>query len=235
MDFRTWEPVYETILSDFGFEREADERARDRLAELLQDDSTLDTTELHAAGCRVAIAGAADCLEGESILAENADRVFAAGNAADRLHNLGVTVDCVVTDLDKHTGTVGGFATRGTPIAVHAHGDNVHLLEEAVPGMPADRILPTTQAEPAGRVGNFGGFTDGDRAAFLADAFGAASLVFPGWEFEDSSEGDSKRRKLTWACRLLCWLERRRAERFEVLDGWRDTFDMSSIPGFEEP
>jgi len=85
--------------------------------------------------------------------------------------------------------------------------------------------VPTTQAAPASPVRNYGGFTDGDRAAFFADHFGAASLVFPGWDFEDPSVTTEKRQKLRWAERLLRWLEQRRGERFDVLDGRRDDIE----------
>jgi len=114
----------------------------------------------------------------------------------------------------------------GTPVAVHAHGDNTDAVEELVPTFDAAAVLPTTQAEPADPVVNPGGFTDGDRAAFLADACGADRLVFPGWEFDDPTVGPEKARKLLWAERLLRWLERRREERFGVLEGRRDRIDL---------
>ncbi|MFC6736148.1 hypothetical protein ACFQEQ_07845, partial [Halolamina salina] len=71
-------------------------------------------------------------------------------------------------------------------------------------------------------VRNFGGFTDGDRDAFLADALGAGELRFVGWQFDDPDVGELKARKLHWAERLLYWLETRRGERFVVLDGRRE-------------
>ena len=91
-------------------------------------------------------------------------------------------------------------------------------------------MIPTTQAAPADGVRNFGGFTDGDRAAFFADAVGAAELVFPGWAFDDPTVSAEKRHKLGWAERLLYWLERRRDERFGVLDGRRDAIDTTPLP-----
>jgi uncharacterized Rossmann fold enzyme len=39
-----------------------------------------------------------------------------------------------------------------------------------------------------------------------------------------------KRRKLAWAERLLYWLERRRGERFSVLDGRRNGIETSALP-----
>ena len=62
-------------------------------------------------------------------------------------------------------------------------------------------------------------------AAFLADRCGAARLVFPGWDLDDPAVDGQKARKLDWAERLLRLLERRRGERFPVLDGRRESID----------
>ena len=128
----------------------------------------------------------------------------------------------MVTDLDKSPDTARKLTHEGIPVAVHAHGDNVPAVEEWVPQFDSDHVLPTTQAEPRDPVRNYGGFTDGDRAAFLVDAFDAAELVFPGWDFDDTTLTATKRKKLHWAERLLHWLERRRDDRFSVLDERRD-------------
>ena len=223
MNYQTWLPVYERILADFGYDRTGDEQARDRLADLVTafDESRLDWID----GATVAVAGAGPSLESEAEVAADADAVIAASVAADRLREVGVTVDLMVTDLDKTPDTARELTREGTPVAVHAHGDNVPAVEQWVPLLDGEHVLPTTQAEPSGPVRNYGGFTDGDRAAFLADAFGAAALRFPGWDFDDQSVGAEKRRKLAWAERLLHWLERRRSERFAVLDGRRENVD----------
>jgi uncharacterized Rossmann fold enzyme len=222
MNFREWEPVYERILGDFGFDRAADERARDVLADLLREDSPRMLRACRLEGETVAVAGAGPSLERETAVAAGADRVFAASTATDRLREAGVDVDWMVTDLDKNPETVRVLTAEGVPVAVHAHGDNVAALETHVPTFTADAVLPTTQAAPAGPVVNPGGFTDGDRAAFLADHLGADELVFPGWDFDDPSVSPTKRRKLAWAERLLAWLETRRDDQFAVLDGRRD-------------
>ncbi|MDG5776014.1 DUF115 domain-containing protein [Haloarculaceae archaeon H-GB1-1] len=228
MDFDTWNPVYEAILQDFGFDRAADERARDVLAGVLDD--RYDASDLDVAGKTVAIAGAGPSLSANLGLARDADAVFAASNAATVLREAGVPVDCMVTDVDKSPATAQALTGEGTPVAVHAHGDNVPELREHVPRFDHAFVLPTTQAEPTAVVANYGGFTDGDRAAFLADALGAGRLTFPGWDFDDPAVGPMKRRKLRWAARLLLWLERRRGERFGVLDGRRDAIDDAALP-----
>jgi len=230
MDYNDWNPVYEAILADFGYPRSGDETARDRLATLLNGRPTFAPESLAFERNTVAIAGGAPSLTDEVALAADADVVIAASTAADRLLERGVGIDLVVTDLDKHPATVARLTRSGTPVAVHAHGDNVDLVATTVPGCDPAFVVPTTQAEPAGPVRNFGGFTDGDRAAFLADHFGAASLSFPGWDFDDEAVTAEKARKIAWAERLLYWLERRRDEQFAVLDGRRDAIDTSALP-----
>ncbi|MHB9285813.1 6-hydroxymethylpterin diphosphokinase MptE-like protein [Halobacteriales archaeon Cl-PHB] len=230
MNFETWEPVYESILADFGYDRAGDERARDRLAALLAGDVPVSLAERSFEGETVAVAGAGPSLEADLDRCRTADVVVAASTAADRLVEAGVAVDWAVTDLDKHPAFVADLTADGLPVAIHAHGDNVGLLEEYVPTYAVESVLPTTQAAPSGPVVNLGGFTDGDRAAFLADHLGAAHLVFPGWDFDDTEVREEKRRKLRWAERLLVWLEQRRDERFAILDGRREAVDTSALP-----
>jgi len=155
----------------------------------------------------------------------DADSVVAASTAADVVCDAGYDVDLFVTDLDKNPETARDLTKAGTPVAAHAHGDNVPLVEEWAPQLAHEHVVATTQAAPTDAVYNFGGFTDGDRAAFLADEFGAAELRFVGWDFDDPSVSPSKAKKLRWAERLLHLLERRRDERFTVLDGRRDDID----------
>jgi len=228
MDFDTWEPVYEAILADFGYAREGDEAARDELAELVDpfDLELLADVE----GATVAVAGAAATLGDEVERAAAADVVFAASTAADRLREAGIDVDLMVTDLDKNPVTARALTLEAVPVAVHAHGDNREAVARHVPKMDPAWVLPTTQAAPVGPVRNFGGFTDGDRGAFLADHLGAAELVFPGWDLDDFSVDPAKAKKLVWAERLLYWLERRRGEQFGLLDGRRDDVNASVLP-----
>ena len=222
LTFAEWEPVYEAILADFGYDRAGDERARDLLAELVG--RTIDPAEASLSG-RVAVAGAGPTLEDELGVIRAADAVVAASSAAARLDDRGVAVDWIVTDLDGRPARTVELAEAGTPVAVHAHGDNRSAIEEWVPRIEA-AVLPTTQAAPTDHVWNFGGFTDGDRAAFLADAFGADRLVFPGWTITDAEVSAEKGRKLAWAERLLYWLERRRGDQFDLLDERREKLSV---------
>lgn len=230
VNFETWEPVYEAVLADFGYDRGADERARDTLYELLAGRETLPPEDIVGGGGTVAVAGAGPSLESELGAVRSADSVYAASTAADRLRAHDVAVDCLVTDLDKHPGTVVSLTHESVPVVAHAHGDNIPAIREVVPDADTTALIPTTQSTPRPPIRNVGGFTDGDRAAFLADYLGATRLTFPGWDFEDPSVGPEKARKLRWAERLLYWLEHRRGGRFGVLDGRRDAIDTEPLP-----
>ncbi|MFB6126875.1 MAG: 6-hydroxymethylpterin diphosphokinase MptE-like protein [Halolamina sp.] len=224
MQFRDWEPVYKRVLGDFGYSRAADERARDLLGTMVTRFDRSLLTDI--AGAEVVVAGAGPSLSAGVEEAAAADVVVAASAAAERLRTAGVNVDVMVTDLDKTPGTARELTEAGVPVAIHAHGDNLEELQTHVTSMNADYVVPTTQASPSGPVRNFGGFTDGDRAAFLADAFGAEQLTFVGWDFDDPTLDEDKDQKLRWAARLLHWLEHRRDEEFAVLDGRRRLLDV---------
>ncbi|ELZ27450.1 hypothetical protein C475_06010 [Halosimplex carlsbadense 2-9-1] len=259
MEFHDWDPVYAAILADMGFDRDGDERARDLLVDLVSDgtargeddldrgapasdagadpsgsdgdrEGPLAVADLDFDGETVAIVGAGPSLGDELDVVRGADSVVAASDAAAAVREAGLGVDCMVTDLDERSDVARELTVEGTPVAVHAHGDNRPALRERVPRLAVEWVLPTTQAAPAGPVVDTGGFTDGDRAAFLADHCGAAQLVFAGWDFDDPDVGPMKARKLVWAERLLRWLEIRRGERFAVLDGRREGIDESALP-----
>ncbi|KAB1196044.1 MULTISPECIES: 6-hydroxymethylpterin diphosphokinase MptE-like protein [Haloferax] len=225
MRFTEWDPVYTQILDSFGFGREGDETARDVLASFV---SPFDRSRLAWEGKTVAICGAAPTLDDELARVEDADIVVAASTAADTVREAGYDLDLMVTDLDKNPETAVELTESGTPVAAAAHGDNIPQIREWVPKFDTDHVLGTTQAEPRGPVVNWGGFTDGDRAAFIADELGAARLVFAGWDFDDPTVDEMKAQKLAWAERLLGWLEHRRGEQFSVLDGRRD--DIEPLP-----
>ncbi|MFC6953330.1 6-hydroxymethylpterin diphosphokinase MptE-like protein [Halorubellus litoreus] len=243
MDFETFEPAYEAVLADFGFDRAGDERARDVLADL-SPKLSLAAFEGVLSGRDVAVVAPGPSLDADldavARVADDPDgAVLAVSSAAPVLREHDVAVDGYVTDLDAAPELAPALTREGVPSAVHAHGDNVPAVREVVPECDREHVLGTTQAAPRPDAGvvNVGGFTDGDRAAFLADHVGARSLSFPGWDLDDDAVDPMKARKLAWARRLLAWLERdRRArlgtdERFAVLDGHRDDVDLS----FAEP
>lgn len=210
MRFEDWEPFYEEILEEFGYSREEDRRAARFLNGRLEpfDPFRLDSL---LRGETVAVVGDAPSLDPTSVPDDAV--VVAADGAAERLAEAGVSVDVVVTDLDGAPRRAAELSQEGKVVVVHAHGDNLGALEEWIPEFDLSNVVGTTQADPHSfdSLRNFGGFTDGDRAAFLADEFGAAHIELVGFDFE-AAEGE-KRRKLRWARRLLRALSHERGER----------------------
>jgi uncharacterized Rossmann fold enzyme len=199
MRFEEWEPHYIEILDYFGFDRKSDETAADLLARILPRDD-IRALEFLISGKTVTICGNAPCLGSELDRIEGV--VIAADAAALVLYNAGIIPDAIFTDLD---GADDPFITMNegkTILVVHAHGDNMPLLQRWVPQFPG-KLVGTTQATPLPQIYNFGGFTDGDRAAFTADALGAARLIFIGFDLSDTSVDSMKKGKLFWARRLL--------------------------------
>lgn len=212
MDFAEWEPLYRQILADFGFDQEADEAAARLLAHLLPAArATPDDLQGLLADRPATVLGNGPSLAGEIQRVEGV--VLAADEATSVALEHGLVPAVVVTDLDGRVADQREAQVRGALVVVHAHGDNVPALERWVSRF-GPRILGTTQSVPFPGIHNFGGFTDGDRAAFLADHFGAASIRLLGFDFQRPSPKDVpreiKRRKLAWARRLLEDLARRR-------------------------
>ncbi len=203
MQFATWEPLYQSILQDFGFSPEMDEEAAMSLAKLLRDrEPLLCAAETIVAGHRIVVCGNAPTLDKELVGLQERGGVFLAADGATAvLLRHGIVPDMVVTDLDGPFSAILKANQMGSIVVVHAHGDNLDALDRYVPQL--ERIIGTVQCRPMPGLYNFGGFTDGDRCVFLAKELGAASITLVGFDFEDESVTPRKKRKLEWAKRLI--------------------------------
>jgi hypothetical protein len=199
MNFEEWEPWYREILDYFGFSRAEDERAARHLASLLTRDNLLSLASL-TCGSDVTVCGNAPCLKDELFRIQGV--VFAADAAAAVLDANGICPDAVFTDLDGATDRLVEMNESGTIVVVHAHGDNMPLLDYWVPRFNGP-VVGTTQSAPLPHVHNFGGFSDGDRAVFAADELGAAHITLVGFDLDDKHVNPVKRGKLFWARKLL--------------------------------
>ena len=203
MDFNEWEPIYESILKDMGFSREGDEQAALLLSAMLNAFNSADISELKSLieGKDALICGNAPVLPQELKLINPDDFVIIAADGATAvLVDKGIIPDVIVTDLDGDVEKEIIANKAGSIMVVHGHGDNVDKLNAYVPKL--NRIIGSTQAAPLENVFNFGGFSDGDRCAYLAKEFGAASITLIGFDFDDENVDLIKKKKLKWA-RLL--------------------------------
>ncbi len=194
MKLEEWFRIYIEIARDFGYSIDEDRRAA-RILKEIGKDKLLDKNVLREKleGKEVAVVGGAVKKPIEC------QRIITAGKSLIKWMNITSRIpDVHVTDLEEGAELLKKVEERGCVLVVHAHGDNIELIKEIVPEL--NFFVATTQAEPFDRVYNFGGFTDGDRAAIIAKEFGAKKILLHGFEFK--AEG-VKGKKLMWAKRIL--------------------------------
>lgn len=226
MEFGLWEKYYKEILDDFGFSRENDEESAKLLDEILSTEGCLtldELSEIVGFSDKYIVFGAGPSLKEHVQLLKNdydlKDYVLvAADGATTALIEEKIAPDIVATDLDGRLDDILLANIRGANIIIHAHGDNIDKIARLTPFF--NNVLGTTQAQPAGNLYNFGGFTDGDRALFLAVALGASEITLAGMDFGDivtkysrpnietatAKADDFKKKKLMYAEKFTQWI-----------------------------
>ena len=226
MDFGLWETYYKQILNDFGFERKDDEKTAQVLDDLLFNQECLTLEDLHEKvdfSTKFIIFGAGPSLKNhiKKIKAEYdlTDYVLiSADGATTALIEEKIVPDIIATDLDGRIDDILIANLKGASLVIHGHGNNLDAVLNYTPFF--DNILGTTQAQAHGNLYNFGGFTDGDRAMFLAIALGASELTLAGMDFgdvvtkysrpnieDDTAKADEiKTKKLAYAEEFTKWI-----------------------------
>ncbi len=210
MDFEDWEPFYVQIVNDLGLSRKEDEAVAAELDRILGGKRAVPgelRSLLH--GKTVTVAGNGPTLAEDLAAAEGV--LITADEATSVALATGLRPAALVTDLDGYVEDQLRANAQGAIAVILGHGDNGPAVRKWAPRFTG-RTLATTQSSPSGRLYDFGGFTDGDRAVYLADHFGAKEIRLAGWDFENPSAKDEdperKRRKLDWAYILLQNLDR---------------------------
>lgn len=211
MDWKNWRKLYSKIEENFSFSYLKEIQARNMLSEILGDKYLREEEIKNLLEKEVYITGFSPSLEKEIEIIPDGACIIAADDSATLLHEFGMEPKMVITDLDGDISKL--IELRNTVFGIHAHGDNMHLLHYA-DSFP--KRFGTTQIEPVENVYNFGGFTDGDRAVFIAWHFGA-KIHLVGFDFENPriKEGKNvevKRKKLRWAKYLIEYASRSGAE-----------------------
>ena len=226
MEFGEWSIYYEEILDDFGFSREDDEKSAQLLDEILSEEGCLtldDLSKIVGFSDKFIVFGAGPSLK-EHIQKVKEDYdlkeyvLVAADGAATAMVEERVAPDIIVTDLDGNLDDILLANLRGANVVIHAHGDNSDKIAQLTPFFTS--VLGTTQAQPVGNLYNFGGFTDGDRAMFLAVALGASEMILAGMDFgnivtkysrpnlatETAKADEIKLKKLGYAEKFTNWI-----------------------------
>jgi uncharacterized Rossmann fold enzyme len=219
MKWESWKPYYEEICRKLGLNPAADLEAAHVLNDLLPEPELEGLASLiRGKGC--VVFGAGPSLEANlpKLREFLEEKTWIAADGATSFVMKYRNPEVIVTDLDGKVEDQLEAWSRGAWLVIHAHGDNLPQLREVVPKIRY-RVIGTTQVCPFGKLFNFGGFTDGDRCAFLALALGAKTIYLLGMDFEGeigkySGRKDPvrKRLKLKICQELLEWLKQRGAE-----------------------
>lgn len=213
--FDEWLPVYREICGDFGFDPKTDEAAALLLSGMVEGDASTEAlaTIRKRMPTEIVLCGAAETLRHELASLDRGVFLVAADGAATDLLHASLRPDVIVTDLDGDVDDQVSSNAQGSVVFVHAHGDNMRALRAHVPRFRGD-LVGTCQSRPPPGLFNFGGFTDGDRAACICAELGAKRILLAGFDFLRPSDKPGrdptvKRRKLAWAERILDMLSAR--------------------------
>jgi len=214
LEYLSWAPHYDRIRQQFGFSLETERASADRLLELLPDSAPADPlVELGpiVRGRDAIVVGLAPRWGAPPIWVlphqAKAPVVLAADGAAAPCLEAGIVPAIVVTDLDGPVPAEVNANAQGSYVVLHAHGDNREAIERWVPEFRG-RVAGSWAGKPEPRLLDVGGFTDGDRAAYLASELGAERILLWGFDFVDVGDEPPdlrarKTAKLRWARRLL--------------------------------
>ncbi len=224
MDSLAWASLHDVIRREFGFSYDEDFTAAETLNMILQGfsrgrDEVLRDLRKLVKDSRVLVVGAGLSCVRVSELVSLYDVVIAADGALRCCRHVSVEPHVVVTDLDGVS--LNDLLSFDGFIVVHAHGDNVEKVKHWIPLLKEKRVLGTSQVlHTTSNISFSGGFTDGDRAVYLALANEAIEVGLVGFDYEglvsryskphlenEAPATPVKKRKLYW-CKVLIELMR---------------------------
>lgn len=240
MNINEWENWYNKILNDFGFSKVDDEENAKRLDVLLGEKAlTLEELQVLISEKKSTkdciVFGAGPSLKNDIITIKkeglNDNILVAADGATTALLEEDLIPDIIVTDLDGNIDDLLTANQKNSIFIVHAHGDNGENIEKYVKTL--HKVLGTTQSKPYGRLYNFGGFTDGDRAIFLTIELNAKKILLAGMDFgeyvtkysrpkikNDVEKADEiKQKKLKYAEELVEWIKQNENVEIKKISG----------------
>ena len=177
-----WVRRYNEILKEFKYDKKTDLQSAILLDRMLNGKSQIKNLQKMIKNQNVLVIGSGPSLSRAIPRLKNFKKTvkIVADSAVKPLVENGIKPDIIVTDLDGDENILKKIGSSNTIFVVHAHGDNIDKLELM---KNFKNCLGTTQSKPFGNLHNFGGFTDGDRAVFLANHFNAKKIILLGMDF----------------------------------------------------
>lgn len=215
-----WDRYYEVILDDFSFSRSDDELSAEILNDKIGKTEKFNIVHVDfphqciVFGAGPSIKKHIDYIKHNLVLEDYI--LIAADGATTALLEEEIIPHIIVTDLDGKMEDIIKSNRLGSILYVHAHGDNIDKIEKYFDKL--DKIIPTCQCKAFGQLENYGGFTDGDRAAHIAVyALKVHKIILAGMDFgnvitkysrpeieKDIDNADEfKKKKLCYAQKLM--------------------------------
>ncbi|MCJ7636244.1 MAG: DUF115 domain-containing protein [Nitrososphaeraceae archaeon] len=250
METTEWAAWYEKIALVFGFDRNEDQRATSLLSELIRN-KAVKPNEIRnlLKNQYVLIFGAGPSLKKdlqkikESNLLEKFISITVDGATTAFFELMKKPPQIVITDLDGQINDQILASKLGSILVIHGHGDNIKQLLTFVPKFR--RVLGTTQVKETQNVYNFGGFTDGDRAVFLAITMSVRSIILAGMDLGDDigeyskiivKSKERKIQKLKFCKELLEWLATRtQADLYNLTETGENIKGFKKISPYDLP
>jgi len=217
MHYKDWEPIYKKIAEDFKYPLEKEVRSAEVLNKLIKNDKSSVFNKLKCLinDNHVVVFGAGPSLD---ISLQKHKKYYydkikiVADGATTALLKCGVQPDIIVTDLDGKISDQINANRNGSVAVLHAHGDNMLKIKRFTKKFQ-NNVIGTVQINPGPfkNLYNFGGFTDGDRAIFIADHFQAKTISLMGFDLNskignysciEEKDISQKIKKLKW-CEYL--------------------------------
>ena len=114
-------------------------------------------------------------------------QIISVDGATTLFKQTSIVPSIVVTDLDGDLAAICWAIQKGALTLTHAHGDNQPQISFFYQNysdiISQNAVWGTAQCEPGQYLFNFGGFTDGDRAIFLAFHFQSPLIGLIGFDF----------------------------------------------------
>lgn len=191
IDKNTWLAIYNSIKNRLNLSFQLDQLATNILSEILTTlPNTIDLQQLKSAinGNCVIVLGPALNIDHDFEKAKELNlldkcSLISVDGTSSFLYEKNFVPDVIVTDLDGNPNHIAYLNKKNSIVVVHGHGDNINDIFLWVPKFEGP-VIGSTQVEPRPFVYNFGGFTDGDRALFIAYALSVREIIVGGMDFK---------------------------------------------------
>ncbi len=255
MDWECWKQWYFKIVSDFKYDPNNDLKSASLLNTLLQNkaekfnfkalNELIQDEIVFVYGCGPSLPYHLKLLKNSKLFFRNFIH-FAADGATSALLECNLVPQVIITDLDGSLPDIIDANRRGAIVIIHAHGDNIAVISKTFSSF-SKKVLGTTQNKPLTFVKNYGGFTDGDRCVYLAEAMGASCVVLFGFDLgsvvgkyskpylkQNTIANKVKMKKLKWAQRLISELSIKSNMKIIKVDGKGKSFGNVKTYSFED-